>query len=479
MSPSDVASAEEEWEDMMFMLILLMTQWVNKRNAAAMAILEAVTITPFMFRDVSGALTMLAGGVVHGMALSWLAAQELGRHLRFRRRRLWMLERSGGLWKDLQRVGGEHNNVFVRFCRLPRPLFLQVLQRITPHIQRAPTNFRLPLLAGQKFACALIRWATGGYYWQLAHSLGLGLASALRSNEDVADAILHKYGHLLQFPTGRRLEEVQNAFEAKGFPGCVGAIDCTHVYIDKPNGTRSECYYHHTGDFSVVAQVVCDNECRIVSVYVGCPGSVDDSRMLWMSPLYHNTMAGRGVLYEGGAIMHDGTHVGHYLLGDVGYPLLPWIMTPMGRFARTDADRTYNECHSAVRSCIERTFGRLKTVWTNFIRTHIANLETLCKEFMVVRILHNLMIEHRVEIDPDQLNHSSDSEGDGPTRNRRRRRRRHRRLPRHIPDLNIEAMPEIDPSYGSDLGARVRASLIEHVAHHVDVHGPHPPCPWR
>ncbi|GBG82125.1 hypothetical protein CBR_g34406 [Chara braunii] len=413
MSPLDVPTADEEWEDMMFMLVLLMTQWVNRRNAAAMAILEAVAITPFMFRNVSGALTMLAGGVVHGVALSFFATQELGRHMNCRRRRVWMLERSGGLWKDLQGVGAEHDKEFVRFCRLPRPLFLQVLQRITTHIQRSPTSFWLPLPAGQKFACALIRWATGGYYQQSSHSLGMGLASAVKSNEDVADAILHEYGHLLQFHTGRRLEEVHNAFEAKGFPGCVGAIDCTHVYIDKPKGTWSECYYHHTGDFSVVAQVVCDSECRIVSVYVGFPGSVHDSRVLRMSPLYHNTMTGRGVLCEGGAILHDRTHVGRYLLGDAGYPILPWIMTPMGRFARTDADRTYDGCHLAVRSCIERTFRRLKTVWRNFIRTQIANLETLRKEFMAVCILHNLMIEHRVEIDPELLNHSSDNEGDG------------------------------------------------------------------
>ncbi|GBG82934.1 hypothetical protein CBR_g36461 [Chara braunii] len=300
--------------------------------------------------------------------------------------------------------------------------------------------------------------------------MGVGLASALQSNEDVADALIHEYGHLLRFPTGRRLEEVQNAFKAKGFAGCVGAIDCIHVYIDTPKGMQLECYYHHTGDFLVVVQVVCDRECRIVSVFVGCPGSVHDSRALHLLPLYRNTTSGQGVLSGHGAILDDGRHARRYLLGGAGYPLLPWIMIPMGRFNWTSADSTYDECHTSARSCIERTFGRLKSVWQNFIHTHITNLKTLRKEIMAVCILHNLIIDHGVEIDPALMNDSSDSNGKGPRRPVRRWRQWRRRVQRHLRDLNVEAVAEDDPSYGCDLAKRIMTSLVDHVDHHVVVH---------
>ncbi|GBG71400.1 hypothetical protein CBR_g8820 [Chara braunii] len=300
MNPSSVVCSEDEWEDMLFMFILIMTHWVNRCNVAAMVVLA---VTPFLFRDTSGAMTMLAGGLLHGMALSCLAAQELGRRMT-RRWRLWVVERSGGLWKDLQREGAEHEKVFLQFCRLPRSLFLEVLQRIGPHIQRSPTNFRLPIPAGQKFACAFMR------------------------------------------------------------------------------------------------------------------------------------------------------------------------------FARTSADRTYDECHTTARSCIERTFGRLKSVWRNFVCTHIANLETLRKEFMAVCILHNLMIEHRVEIDPAQIGDDSDNDGGGAPPNGRRRR------PAEA-SVTEDTRPE-RRSYGWRrsliwliLGKRVRASLIAHVEHHVAVHGAPAACPWR
>ncbi|GBG74086.1 hypothetical protein CBR_g17797 [Chara braunii] len=406
-------------EDALVMLVLFLFQWVNRRNAAALAVMEAVSVMPFLHQNVSTAVTLLAGGILHDFVLGSLAVEEMGRTMD-RRRRQWVLEHSGGVWKDLQRVGGEHDKVFVRFCRLPRPLFFEVLARISPHIQCSPTNFRLPISAGQKFACALMRWATGGYYRQSSHSLGMGLASALCSNEDVADTLIREYGHLLRFPTGQRLEDVQNDFERKGFPGAV----------------------------------------RI-------------------SPLYVQATSGRGVLAEGGAMLHGGRHIGRYMLGDQGYPLLPWLMTPFGRFAVTSADRAFDVSHSAVRSCIERTFGRLKAVWRNFIRRHICNLKTVCKEFMAVCILHNLMIDHDMEIDLALMKDISDSDGDDHHRGDRRRRRRRRRFNRHMSNLNIEVVLEDDPTYGGDLAKHVRASLVEHVRHHSAVHGASAPCPWQ
>ncbi|GBG77721.1 hypothetical protein CBR_g24170 [Chara braunii] len=468
----------EECEDTMLMVAFFIIHWMNRRNAAAMAVVEAVSVMPFLSQNVSAAVALLAGGTLHGFALGALAAEKVGRRLDLRRR-MWVVECSGGVWKDLQQVGAEHDKVFTRFCRLPRPLFLEVMDRISPHIQRSPTNFRLSIPASQKFACAMIRWATTGYYRQSSHGLGMGLASALRSNVEVADAIIAEYGHLLRFRTGQRLEDVLHGFERKGFPGCVGAIDCTHLYIEKPKGVQSECFYHHIGGVSVVAQFVCDHECQIVSVYVSCPGSVHDSRALRMSPLFENATAGKGVLGEGGAILHDGRHIGWYLIGDQGYPLLSWLMTPFGRFAKTAADRAFDESHSAARSCIERTFGLLKAVWRNFIRRHICNLATIMKEFMAVCILHNLVIERNVQIDPALMGDSSNSEGgDGGDSNLRRRRRR-RRFHRHLADLNIEAVPFADPTYGGDLAKHAMESSVEHVRHHVAVHGAPPPCPWR
>ncbi|GBG92297.1 hypothetical protein CBR_g55066 [Chara braunii] len=362
MDSQTAYSTSDDGDGALLPLVFILMQWLNRRNVATMAMIQAASTVRTCEPPICSTLLLLAGIVLHSMSLTADVIGSLGRQVNGRRR-LWVVEQSGGVWKDLQRVGAQHDKVFKRFCRLPRPLFNEILLRIAPYIQFQKTNWRQPVPAGQKLACAIIRWATGDFYRQTAHGLGLGLCSALRSNEEVADALIKEYDHLISFPTRRRLQEVLYAFKRKGFPRCVGAIDDTHIYIEKPRGERSECYYDRTGQFFVQVQVVCDHECRIFSVYVGCPGSVHDSLALRLSRLYTMAREGSGVFGTGSVVLRDGRTVGRYLLGNAGYPLLPCIMIPGWRGRRTEQQRMYDGCHTSARSCIERTFRRLKAKW--------------------------------------------------------------------------------------------------------------------
>ncbi|GBG63677.1 hypothetical protein CBR_g38989 [Chara braunii] len=104
----------------------LSDQWMNHRNVVAMTVIQAASAVPTSVPGMSNALFLLGGAVMHGMSLTSAVAAMVGRHMD-ERRRVWVLQRSGGVWEDLQRVGGRH-------CRLPRPLFNEVLARIAPHI---------------------------------------------------------------------------------------------------------------------------------------------------------------------------------------------------------------------------------------------------------------------------------------------------------------------------------------------------------
>ncbi|XP_011674132.1 putative nuclease HARBI1 [Strongylocentrotus purpuratus] len=128
-------------------------------------------------------------------------------------------------------------------------------------------------------------------------------------------------------------------------PGIIGAIDGTHVCLHgcclKPD---EHIFVNRKSRHSINVQLVCDAKFRITNVVARWGGSTHDSRILENSKLARKFAAGQ---YKG------------ILLGDSGYPLFPWLMTPLSH-PRTDQENAYNNAHAKTRSIIEQLNGQLK-----------------------------------------------------------------------------------------------------------------------
>ncbi|KAM7281389.1 putative nuclease HARBI1 [Ixodes scapularis] len=95
---------------------------------------------------------------------------------------------------------------------------------------------------------------------------------------------------------------------------------------------------------------VCDANMRILAVEPSMPGCSHDALVWRQSWVRQQCIAGR-------LIRH-----GEYLLGDSGYPLEPWLMTPVpGRPAVSTPAGRYNAAHASMRSVVERCIGLLKS----------------------------------------------------------------------------------------------------------------------
>ncbi|XP_037933030.1 putative nuclease HARBI1 [Teleopsis dalmanni] len=132
----------------------------------------------------------------------------------------------------------------------------------------------------------------------------------------IQDKLMQKY---IRFPTSADEQNIvkQRFFNATGFPGVIGAVDCTHIKIKKPHIEVEHCYRNRKGYFSKDVQLICDFDLKILGCYARYGGSTHDA-FIWENSAIKKFLE----------VNHRQNNDSIWLLGDSGYPLQPWLMTP-------------------------------------------------------------------------------------------------------------------------------------------------------
>ncbi|GBG75081.1 hypothetical protein CBR_g19594 [Chara braunii] len=240
--------------------------------------------------------------------------------------RWWMRRRVGGTWEDLRVCDDATDDYFREKLRMFRRVFMELTEACAAHLQRQVIFYREPLQSEQIVTYALYKWATGEPYDNNTSSCDIGRAFRVRAVRDATTAMLRVYGDKIWWPTGVRKHVVLRAFLDKCFPNCHGAVDCTHIYVDKPANTSSENYFDCKHRFSVIAQVVVNLDLLVLDVFVGYPGSCHDIRVIQLSSL--SRRAEEEMLFCGPPItLPGGVRTNG---GDNGYPPSEWVVVPYG-----------------------------------------------------------------------------------------------------------------------------------------------------
>ncbi|XP_054859642.1 putative tRNA (cytidine(32)/guanosine(34)-2'-O)-methyltransferase isoform X1 [Eublepharis macularius] len=160
-----------------------------------------------------------------------------------------------------------------------------------------------------------------------------------------------------------------------GFPNVIGAVDCTHVAICAPR-EEPQVYRNRHRFYSINVQAACDHQGIFTDLVAKFPGSVHDAQIFTTSGLNRLLSSwpeGRG-----------------WLLGDRGYPLLPYLLTPYP--ADEPADRAnYNQAHRRTRMVIKRAFEAF-AVCRNY-----------CPPEGYVPNMSNPLLDHCYDVDFNQL----------------------------------------------------------------------------
>jgi DDE superfamily endonuclease len=86
------------------------------------------------------------------------------------------------------------------------------------------------------------------------------------------------------------------------------------------------------------------------------------------------------------------------LVGDSGYPLEPWLLTPLST-PTTPEEETYNAKHTKTRVVVERCFGLLKSRFRCLDKTGGTLLytpEKTCRLIIACAVLHNFCIGRHI-----------------------------------------------------------------------------------
>ena len=216
------------------------------------------------------------------------------------------------------------DNRWIHMFRMTKPAVFALADLLRPSVQRKDTRYRLAIPVLIRVACCLFKLTHGASLFICSEMFAIGKSTVSAILRDVVHVINDTLRHELTWPTGERLRETQlNFFNVCGLPAVVGSIDGTHIAISKLKHVPADYYYFKSGGYTLNCEAVVDSDKRFLDLYLGMPGSTNDSCMLRRSSLYNLATHNRLMDVE-----HAVQGFSPYLIGDLGYPLLPWLMVP-------------------------------------------------------------------------------------------------------------------------------------------------------
>lgn len=270
--------------------------------------------------------------------------------------------------------------------RLPRHLIVDLCDKFNDELQRkSMRNHALPVAT--QILVALRYYATGSMQRVDGDLHGVSQPSVSRCVNHVSTLLTRAAAEYITFHTDdvRQRTVMSDFYKIARFPNVVGCVDGTQIRILSPR-VNEHVYVCRKGYHSLNVQGICDAKLRFMNIVCKYPGSAHDS-FIWKNCTIYQ-------YFE----QHTDDESPRWLLGDSGYPLSSFLMTPVAN-PNTPAETTYNHKHCHTRNAIERAFG----VWKMRFRClHDTGgclqspPDGCVKVITACAVLHNLCIDNSV-----------------------------------------------------------------------------------
>ena len=288
----------------------------------------------------------------------------------------------------------EESDRYSRY-RFKRHEILELVEEIKPQIEHR-TKCNITLAENQVLLASRF-YTTGGFQNLVGERIGVHKSTVSRIIYRISLVLSQNLSNCVTFPVDEEAMKstMDKFYEIAEFPGIIGCVDGTQIRIQAPTLQEYE-YVNRKGYHSLNVQLICNAYCKIINCVVKWPGSTHDSRILKESAVYREC--------------EDGLHEG-IILGDSGYPLKDWLMTPVLN-PRNRAEERYNRSHRTTRTVIERCNGIHKRRFHCLHGELRVSPERACRIIAACIFLHNRAIDYKHPTDEDEIIAEENNEDD-------------------------------------------------------------------
>ncbi|KAM3335965.1 hypothetical protein ACQJBY_030116 [Aegilops geniculata] len=219
-------------------------------------------------------------------------------------------------------------------------------------------------------------------------SVGVNESTVSLVTQMFVDAMWKQEIHNILWPRSAEMEKIKHKFDKiHGLPNCCGVVHTAHIMFGSQNHEPGD------GEYDNMLMLVVDPDMRFIDTDLGSQNQLSVLHDSWLFKSCQE-----GITLNGSKLkVSDGLDVGEYIIGDAGYPLLPWLLTP---YPLEDKDLSadfpsyqaeFNRRHSAASTLTLAAVARLKDTWKILDRA-VSSGPNLRPTY-VCCMLHNIVID--------------------------------------------------------------------------------------
>ncbi|TKY50655.1 putative nuclease HARBI1 [Spatholobus suberectus] len=295
---------------------------------------------------------------------------------------------------------------FESVFKISRKTFNYICSLVEEDMLARSSNFvdlngnRLSL--NDQVAIALRRLSSGESLSTIGDTFRMNQSTVSQITWKFVEAMEERGLHHLSWPSAKtEMEEIKCKFEnIRGLSNCCGAVDSTHIMMTLPSvDALNSVWLDREKNCSMVLQAIVDPNFRFRDIVTGWPGSMSDEHVLRSSSFFKLAEEGKRLNGDKKILLSEGTVVREYLIGDTGFPLLPWLLTPYEGKGLSNVQVEFNKRVVATQMVAKKALARLKEMW-RIIQGVMwkPDKHKLPRIILVCCILHNIVIDMEDEV---------------------------------------------------------------------------------